>query len=217
MRERTCSFDRTDKRPLLNNWLASYRLESLLDVLTASGYDDLDQIVDQAASAYPITEEILQEIGINRSGLRRRLLAALESELRALPTVKSPRREPTNRLTCCFIPLPINLEVTSLPSLKRWLEQLSLGELCVLFEEEGYDELETLFGLMHSSWPINDSVLREIGVQKLGHRHRILARLQEDCLAVKTLRRQHGGLSSRQRKEEIFLERQRNANNCFVM
>ena len=72
---------------------------------------------------------------------------------------------------------------------------------------------------MHTPWEINDEVLQEIGVDKPGYRHRLLARLKEDCHAVDTMKRSAGGMSTRRRREELANERKANQSNsrCKVM
>ena len=49
------------------------------------------------------------------------------------------------------------------------------------FIESGYDDYEWLLAQMHSTNPINDSVLQEdVKIDKIGHRQRFLIKLHED-------------------------------------
>lgn len=87
---RTCSFGVCDKRPELYLWTVNYKLEEIFDVLVNAGYDDIGQMSVAMNSAMPVTEKILTNIGIPKSGLRRRLLASLDEESRT--SGKSTRR-----------------------------------------------------------------------------------------------------------------------------
>lgn len=65
-----------------------------------------------------------------------------------------------------------------IPTLKAWLRALKLGTLHGQFVMSGYDNLEALLKQMGSSFVMTDETLRrDIGVSKLGHRSRLLAKL----------------------------------------
>lgn len=58
---------------------------------------------------------------------------------------------------------------------------MKLGHLRQNFYNSGYDDLEHLVLLMRSKWLIDDTVLKdEVQIDKLGHRQRILTKLQEE-------------------------------------
>lgn len=198
------SFGISDKRPHLYNWLVSYRLEELFDVLIESGYDDIDQMISQLNSTMPITEETLKAIGVSKSGLRRRLLAAMSEELKA---IKSPRPLKSNNspgiFKCCVMPASANLNLNNTPSLQRWLEGLNLEHLYPLFIDAGYEELEHMLVLMNTSFEITDEILKnEVQISKAGHRHRVLSKLKEDCTGFLTFRK--GGDTTRRREDPII-------------
>eukprot|EP01126_Amoeba_proteus_P014199 TRINITY_DN16167_c0_g1_i25.p3 TRINITY_DN16167_c0_g1~~TRINITY_DN16167_c0_g1_i25.p3 ORF type:complete len:102 (+),score=24.75 TRINITY_DN16167_c0_g1_i25:76-381(+) len=51
---------------------------------------------------------------------------------------------------------------------REWLKKIKLGEYIEAFEKAGYDDIETIKNL-----EVED--LKEIGIQKAGHRKKILA------------------------------------------
>ena len=77
------------------------------------------------------------------------------------------------------------------------------------FLEAGYPELDSLLALMNTSFALDDEILTEIGVEKPGYRHRILAKLKEDCVGVVGMKR--SGFSSKRRAEE------HEKKNCILM
>jgi hypothetical protein len=72
---------RTDQAiPSLPQWLASMRLESLVSLFTESGLDDTEANLYLMTTNYPITEQVLTDIGVVKPGYRIRLLARLRHD-----------------------------------------------------------------------------------------------------------------------------------------
>eukprot|EP00358_Blepharisma_japonicum_P002914 CAMPEP_0202950750 /NCGR_PEP_ID=MMETSP1395-20130829/25284_1 /ASSEMBLY_ACC=CAM_ASM_000871 /TAXON_ID=5961 /ORGANISM="Blepharisma japonicum, Strain Stock R1072" /LENGTH=258 /DNA_ID=CAMNT_0049656011 /DNA_START=90 /DNA_END=866 /DNA_ORIENTATION=+ len=116
---RTVSFGNAEKKTELYNWLVSMRLEELYEILMVAGYDDIEQMTSQLNSTLPISEETLVGIGIAKSGLRRRLLAALDEEAKGLKTSrKLQKQESRNPLKCCVAPVATNNGFLSIPNLQ---------------------------------------------------------------------------------------------------
>jgi len=177
---RSFSFGGDLSRNSLYQWLSSVRLEFLFEPLHDNGYDELRIILEQMKSNFPISLENLKEIGISKPGHRKRLLALLEEETtkKERKSVKKPNY--SSSFVCCTAPTATPGEFF-LPNLEEWLENLHLGHLERLFVSSGYDDLDHLLFLMKSSYPVDDQVLKEeVGVEKIGYRHRILAKLKED-------------------------------------
>lgn len=198
----------------LNIWLESMRLEFLFEKLMNAGYDDVEQMVSQMCSGMPITEENLQKIGIDKSGHRKRLLAALDEECRPY---KSSRRTHRNQssgfMKCCMAAIPANAGVLNIPELEKWLKMINLEELYPLFVSSGYDDLEHLFVLMNSRHEISEKVLiSEIGINKQAHRYKILAKLKNDAIGFESMKK--GGYTSRYRRDELAIERNTNSTAC---
>lgn len=164
----------------LFGWLASLRLESIYPTLVEAGFDDFAQIITQMKSDLPLTEDLLESLGISKQGHRAIFLAALEREI-AAPAPFSLRPTKRRPFQCCQLPAPAP-SVLSFPSLQGWLDSLCLGILCGQFEDAGYTEVEQMLFLMHTKHALSDKVLREaVGVEKVGHRHRLLCKLKEDA------------------------------------
>lgn len=218
-KERTYSFGGIDKRAYLYAWLSSYKLDTLFDYLVEGGYDDFDQMLNQMTSNLPITEDNLIAIGLAKSGFRRRLLVALTQEINNTTTTpRIPNKKTVSFWHCWSVTPSSNAELIPISTLKQWLESLSLQGLLNCFVNEGYEELDQLFALMHTKWAIDDRILEEMGISKPGYRHRILSRVNKDCGAVKILRKNSGGVTSRSRKEESILQRPDHAKkDCVLM
>lgn len=178
-RNKAISFGGTERNPELYNWLCKVRLEELYPMLLTAGYDDLKQLTFQMTSSLPVTESSLKEIGILRSGHRKRLLLALDK----LVNVREKNTSPSvNPFRCCSVGVSSNLWMMNLPGLDRWLESLSLKGLLQNFIDAGYEDLEEMLEIMDSPWEITQEDLRVIGINKPGYRHRILSKLKEDSL-----------------------------------
>lgn len=169
------SFGGTERNPELHNFLLKFRLDELFCPLICAGYDDLTQLTLQMNSAMPITEQSLVEIGIKKQGLRKRLLIALDSSME-----KENSQSPRKGFNCCAVSVPNAYWVGELPSLDIWLEGLSLGHFYKNFCSAGYDDLDDMIRIMNSNWEITNQDLTDIGIDKPGYRHRILAKLKED-------------------------------------
>lgn len=115
---RTVSFGGSDKKGELYNWLVGMKLEELYEVLMLAGYDDVAQMASQVFSSIPISEETLKGIGIKKSGLRRRLLAALDEEARGAKSSRKLPKPSNNPLKCCVAPVANNIGFIHIPSLQ---------------------------------------------------------------------------------------------------
>lgn len=176
---RTAKFGDYEKTLALRMWLSSNRLEDIIETLIEAGYDDLDQLAVQMQSSLPITLEMLEEIGLTKVGLRMRFLAFLAEEVQA-PQGKMPKGNP---LSYCSGTSPTSWSA-SLPTLRSWLDNLGLLALHPHLTDAGFDELDHMLVLMNTAFPITESVLKDAGVSKPGHRIRILAKLREDSVGV---------------------------------
>lgn len=173
----------------LLDWLKSVKLEFLFEALTMGGFDDIDQMVLQMSRDLGITEEMLQGIGIDKPGYRKRFLFALEEETYKLRK-KHHRPTRSNPLKCCYLPETGNHGILSATDLSQWLDSMDFPEYFHLFVEAGYDDLEQIFVLMNSNYVINDNVLIfEIGIRSQIHRQKILKRLKKESQGFDTMKR----------------------------
>ncbi|CAG9321621.1 unnamed protein product [Blepharisma stoltei] len=177
---RNFSFGKDMSKNSLFRWLSNARLEFLFGPLFHSGYDDLDFLVEQMKSNDPITTEMLRSIGINKPGHRTILLALLEEESNPKRRKSVTAASSSSAFGCCAAP-NFNPGINVYPSLDIWLESINLSQLLKKFHDSGYDDIDHLMLLMSSNYPITDETLKnDIKIDKLGHRHRILAKLKQD-------------------------------------
>lgn len=203
-----------DEKPQLYNWLVMTKLDELFDVLLKSGYDDIKQMCNQLKSSMPLSDDILEGIGIKKPGLRRRLLGALNEDAFPNPIKLANKRK--SKWRCCSVATPTN-EGLSLPTMRNWLYTLGLEILLPNFEFSGYDDIEHNLALMNSRWPITEEILQnDVKISKPGHRHRILSKLKDDCAGITTFKRNYGGFSNRGRKEEFIFETDTNSTACEI-
>lgn len=191
------------KKSALYLWLCSVRLDSLFELLTDNGYDHLDALLLQVSLKH-LSLPLLHSLGIDKVGERVRLLACLEEQI-AVRSSQSLPFPSSNSLFCCT-----KVENSTFPSFLHWLEDLKLRHLHPNFQATGYDDLSHLLALMHTKYAVTDEVLeRDIGIKKLGYRHRILLKLREDA-----------GVSRSMLGKRTDVERSRNRKvweSCEVM
>lgn len=172
------SCDNEQSKGSLYRWLSGNRLDNLYEPLVKNGFDDIGMMKEQMDSCNPITESMLEQVGISKPGHRLRLIALLETE-----------REAPGNLSCCMrIPRPSGTFIRS--ETEDWLDSIGLGYLAEKFEQAGYSDYEHLVLLMTNKCYISDERLKnDIGIEKIGHRQRILSCLREE---VKLRERESG-------------------------
>lgn len=144
----------------LAEWLHDLELDAIYENLLDNGFDSFEELLAEQRSGLCLSEEQLIDLGISQIGQRRILLAALELEEHC-PEPLPP--------TCLRVPCsPVR------PSLGKWLASLELEAYNCLFEGAGLSNFGQILGLMGTSYRITEDTLAEIGIKKLGHRHRIL-------------------------------------------
>ncbi|OMJ78256.1 hypothetical protein SteCoe_6577 [Stentor coeruleus] len=196
---------------MLMTWLESVKLEFLYDLLMMSGYDDIEQNIAQMMSSMPITEDMLEDIGIDKPGYRKRLLAALDEDARPLKySRRRHRHHQSTPIGCCTIQGPSNYGMIAAPDLKHWLGSLNMQAYYDNFEKAGYEDLEHLLALMNSKWPITENeLIYDIGVVKQGHRFKILAALRSDSSLFVSFKK-----SLAWKKDDVFLDRTTKTQAC---
>ncbi|OMJ84258.1 hypothetical protein SteCoe_14681 [Stentor coeruleus] len=159
----------------LYNWLISQRLENLYENLQNNGFDNLDMLVESMRSTNPLNEELLKQIGIKKLGHRLRLLSKLEEQC-VLTSRYSIGQD--NKFLWCIGTGSKN-QIQS--NLNDWLTGLHLEYLLRNFFDCGFEDMAQIMCVMNSSFPITDKMLeQDIGITKIGHRHRILSKLNCD-------------------------------------
>lgn len=144
----------------LGEWLHDLGLDAVYEKLLDNGFDSLEELLAEQCSGLRLSEEQLCDMGVAQIGQQRILLAGLELEERC-PAPLPP--------TCLRVPC-----AALAPSLGKWLASLGLESYTALFEASGLSNFAQMLGLMSTSYRITEDTLAEIGIRKLGHRHRIL-------------------------------------------
>ncbi|OMJ80257.1 hypothetical protein SteCoe_19515 [Stentor coeruleus] len=197
---------------MLMSWLESVKLEFLYESLMEGGYDDIEQNVAQMMTSMPITEEMLEGIGINKPGYRKRLLGALDEDTRPLKSSrKRHRQRGSTPLGCCIVEGQGNFGMLAAPDLKHWLGSLNMQGYFESFEKAGYEDLEHLLALMNSKWPITENeLIYDIGIIKQAHRYKILAALRSDSCLFESFKKS----SMRGKKEDLLIDRTSKSQAC---
>ena len=129
----------------------------------------------------PLSDEMLHTIGIAKPGHRKKLLLALHTT--AFGTNTSKRVRVADWGGCCAPPRvqSPSRSMQLVTQLDHWLADLKLLKLHEQFVQAGYDSIQLLRDLMHSPYPVTEEILlTEIGIDKPGHRVRILGKLLDD-------------------------------------
>lgn len=71
--------------------------------------------------------------------------------------------------------------IDELTPLYDWLEKENLQDLYEVLVGGGYDDITTMIDQMHSPLPITEQMLKNIGIDKPGHRVKLIMKLEEDA------------------------------------
>jgi len=161
---------------LLRNFLSQINMEKYYNILKINGFDNINLLIEQMKSDSPIKDSELKNSGINIPGDRAKILIRLE-EKGNLFSFQIPKN-------VYYIPdedVNINEDV-NIVKLKRWLKEFKMENYLNNFLNNGYYTVELFLLQMISKNPINNDILQnEIGIDKIGHRSRILSILKEEC------------------------------------
>ncbi|OMJ95021.1 hypothetical protein SteCoe_1720 [Stentor coeruleus] len=142
---------RDSSKEELFDFLCSISLKKYYKVMISSGFDNLEALAFQMKTQYPITHKLLRTIGIETYGNQSRLIANLE------------------KISC---ELKLNYDFISLD---EFLDELELGCYYENFVINGYDDLLNILENSKNHKKLTDDILKtKLGIEKLGHRIRIL-------------------------------------------
>ena len=164
---------------LLKNFLIQINMDKYITIFAKNGFDDISLILSQTKNGVLIKEKELKEIGIELPGERAKILIRIE-ELSDKYNFIIPKE-------VYYLPNDIdNIDVNNdrnIIKLKNWLNNLKIEIYLNNFLNNGYYSLELLLMQMNSNNPINHLLLKDdIGIDKLGHRSRIINKLKEDSI-----------------------------------
>ena len=125
----------------------------------------------------PIKDSELKKAGIQLPGDRAKILIRLEEKgnLFPFPVSKNVYYSIKNNNSVN------NDKDENIEELKRWLKEFKLDNYLDNFIKNGYHSVELFLFQMISKNPIDNDILKnEIGIEKIGHRSRILSILKEE-------------------------------------
>ena len=158
----------------LYKFLAEIKMEKYYEIMNLNGFDDIQLLISQTKSGSAINDKQLKEAGINFPGDRAKILIHLQEKAGN------------------FI-FPIPKEVyyicqnenykndRNINKLNDWLKALKIENYLEGFIKNGYHSIELMLLQMESKNPLTDEILKdEIGINKIGHRSRIINKLIEE-------------------------------------
>ncbi len=151
-------------------------------ILKNNGLDDLNLLIEQMRTNLPIKDSELKNAGINLPGDRAKILIRLEEKGNLFPF-----SVPKNVYYTIDKNVNIN-EDEKIINLKRWLKEFKMENYLNNFINNGYYSVELFLFQMISKNPINNNILQfEIGIEKIGHRSRILSILKEQSKNIEEI------------------------------
>lgn len=80
------------------------------------------------------------------------------------------------------------IKTHNLKPIFNWLKEINLEELYEILCDAGYDDIRAMVNQMNGPLPVTEEDLLDSGVNKLGHRLRIITKLKQDaglCVKIK--------------------------------
>ena len=163
---------------LLRNFLSQINLQKYFSILKINGFDNINLLIEQMKTNAPIKDSELKKAGIKIPGDRAKILIRLEEKGNLFPF---------NVPKTVYYSVNNNINKNSLDedkiiiNLKKWLKEFKMENYLNNFIQNGYHSVELFLFQMISKNPIDDDILQfEIGIEKIGHRSRILSILKEE-------------------------------------
>ena len=160
----------------LKEFLSQINMFRYLNNFIENGFDDINLIIEQAQKGIYIKDSELKEAGILVPGDRVKILIRIQEKAGYFGfTIPKSVYHLCNDLS--EIKSDINID-----KLNSWLQNLKIENYLMNFVLNGYHSIELLLLQMESKYPITTEFLRdEIGIDKVGHRSRIINKLKEEA------------------------------------
>ena len=163
------------KNNSLKEFLAQINMQKYLNNFIENGFDDMKIIIAQAQKGIYIKDSELKEAGILFPGDRAKILIRIQEKAGNF-RFAVPKSVYYTCKNLDKIKNDINIK-----NLKNWLKNLRIDIYLKNFISNGYHSLELLFLQMESQSPLTAEILKEeVGIDKIGHRSRIINKLKED-------------------------------------
>lgn len=165
---------RCTNKPLYE-FLLQINMQKYYDNLNNNGFEYVDMILEDTKIGNYLTDNQLKMIGINIPGDRAKILIRFEEKANMFEfNVPKSVYYISNNLDH----IEDDLNVCKL---NGWLRNIRLEQYIRNFILNGYFSLDLLFIQSISKNPLTDEILKdEFGIDKLGHRARILNKLKEE-------------------------------------
>ena len=164
------------KNNSLKEFLLQINMQKYINNFIESGFDDMKFIIEQAQKGIYIKDSELKEAGILIPGDRAKLLIRIQEKAGNFKF-----DVPKSVYYSCKNMKKLNND-NNIMNLKQWLKNLRIDNYLKNFITNGYHSIELLFLQMESQCPLTAEILKdEIGIDKIGHRSRIINKLKEDA------------------------------------
>ena len=163
-----------NNKPLLD-FLMQIHMEKYYDNLNNNGFEYINMIIDDTKVGNYLTDKQLKLIGINIPGDRAKILIRFEEKADMFEF-----NIPKSVYYICYNLEQIENDL-NVCKLNGWLRNIRLEQYLKNFILNGYFSLDLLLIQSISKNPLTDEILKdEFGIEKLGHRARILNKLKEE-------------------------------------
>ena len=163
------------KNNSLKEFLIQINMQNYLDNFIENGFDDMKIIIAQAQKGIYIEDSELKEAGILFPGDRAKILIRIQEKAGNFRFAV-----PKSVYYTCKNLDKINNDI-NIKNLKNWLKNIRVDIYLKNFISNGYHSIELLFLQMESQNPLTAEILKEeVGIDKIGHRSRIINKLKED-------------------------------------
>ena len=195
------SFINTHVNKALIEFLLQINMQKYYNNLNSNGFDDINFIIEETKEGLAITDIQLKQAGIDKPGDRAKILIRIQEKANnfdySLPksvyyisnNLDNLDQKSNDFNICIFY---------------SWLKNIKMEAYLKNFVLNGYYSIDLLFMQSLSKNPLNDNILKEIGIDKLGHRARILNKLKEESKAY----------NNKLRSSVITLNAQENSKMC---
>ena len=163
-----------DNKPLYD-FLMQINMQKYYDNLNNNGFEYINMIIDDTKLGNYLTDKQLKSIGINIPGDRAKILIRFEEKAnmfefnipKSVYYISHNLEQIEDDLNIC--------------ELNGWLRNIRLEQYISKFILNGYFSLDLLLVQTISKNPLTDEILKDdFGIEKLGHRARILNKLKEE-------------------------------------
>ena len=159
----------------LFEFLSQINMQKYYNIFNNNGFEYVNMIIEDMKLGNYLNDNQLKMIGISNPGDRAKILIRFEEKANLFDFI---------------VPKSVYYNLNNFDKydndeniikLNNWLKKIKLEQYLIKFIDNGFYSLELLLVQSLSKNPLNDDTLMdELGIEKLGHRTRILNKLKED-------------------------------------